>query len=190
MSPATWQNPIGYCETPRSNIYRRRNCSWLNVVLIQISTLKATRVNEITHESPPLVQIAWSWGNPCGEVDLKQYAGLGWFNARLWRSSGIFPATVSQSLRVSSTYSRELDVRRVWLSFRKTDRHQKAGECYRRSLKINPFLWSSFEALCRLGQFERRIFPMMNSSRRRTRRYKYLLFISDQIQSSTSRYNA
>jgi len=34
----------------------------------------------------------------------------------------------------------------------KTDRHQKASECYRRSLKLNPFLWSSFEALCRLGE--------------------------------------
>lgn len=103
MSPATWRNPIGYCGTPRSNIYLRRNCSWLNVVLIQISKLKATRVNEITCGSPSLVQIAWSWGNPCGEVDLKQYAGVGWFDARLWRSSGIFPAAISQSLRVSST---------------------------------------------------------------------------------------
>jgi len=34
----------------------------------------------------------------------------------------------------------------------KSDRHQKASECYRRSLKLNPFLWSSFEALCRLGE--------------------------------------
>ncbi|CAF0831303.1 unnamed protein product [Adineta steineri] len=34
----------------------------------------------------------------------------------------------------------------------KSDRHQKASECYRKSLKINPFLWSSFEALCRLGE--------------------------------------
>ena len=35
---------------------------------------------------------------------------------------------------------------------RKSDRHQKASECYRKSLKLNPFLWSSFEALCRLGK--------------------------------------
>jgi anaphase-promoting complex subunit 3 len=34
----------------------------------------------------------------------------------------------------------------------KSDRHQKASECYRKSLKLNPFLWSSFEALCRLGR--------------------------------------
>ncbi|CAF3459439.1 unnamed protein product [Rotaria sp. Silwood1] len=34
----------------------------------------------------------------------------------------------------------------------KSDRHQKASECYRKSLKLNPFLWSSFEALCRLGE--------------------------------------
>ncbi|CAF3194780.1 unnamed protein product [Rotaria socialis] len=34
----------------------------------------------------------------------------------------------------------------------KSDRHQKASECYRKSLKHNPFLWSSFEALCRLGE--------------------------------------
>jgi len=37
-------------------------------------------------------------------------------------------------------------------SIRKSDRHQKASECYRKSLKLNPFLWSSFEALCRLGE--------------------------------------
>jgi anaphase-promoting complex subunit 3 len=35
--------------------------------------------------------------------------------------------------------------------FRKSDRHEKASEYYRKSLKLNPFLWSSFEALCRLG---------------------------------------
>ncbi|CAF3821508.1 unnamed protein product [Rotaria magnacalcarata] len=34
----------------------------------------------------------------------------------------------------------------------KSDRNQKASECYRKSLKLNPFLWSSFEALCRLGE--------------------------------------
>ncbi|CAF2495598.1 unnamed protein product [Rotaria sp. Silwood2] len=34
----------------------------------------------------------------------------------------------------------------------KSDRHQKASECYRKSLKLNPFLWSSFEALCHLGE--------------------------------------
>ncbi|CAF3950432.1 unnamed protein product, partial [Rotaria sordida] len=34
----------------------------------------------------------------------------------------------------------------------KSDRQQKASECYRKSLKLNPFLWSSFEALCRLGE--------------------------------------
>ena len=35
---------------------------------------------------------------------------------------------------------------------RKSDRHQKASECYRKSLKLNPFLCSSFESLCRLGE--------------------------------------
>ncbi|CAF0757012.1 unnamed protein product [Didymodactylos carnosus] len=34
----------------------------------------------------------------------------------------------------------------------KSDRVLKAGECYRRSLKLNPFLWSSFQALCNLGE--------------------------------------
>jgi hypothetical protein len=40
----------------------------------------------------------------------------------------------------------------LFLFDRKSDRHQKASECYRKSLKLNPFLWSSFEALCRLGK--------------------------------------
>ncbi|CAF1273517.1 unnamed protein product [Adineta steineri] len=43
----------------------------------------------------------------------------------------------------------------LWSSFEalcRLDRHQKASECYRKSLKLNPFLWSSFEALCRLGE--------------------------------------
>ena len=33
----------------------------------------------------------------------------------------------------------------------KTDRIQKACECYRKSLKLNPLLWKSYEALCQLG---------------------------------------
>ncbi|XP_033114758.1 cell division cycle protein 27 homolog isoform X2 [Anneissia japonica] len=33
----------------------------------------------------------------------------------------------------------------------KSERQPKASECYRQSLKLNPCLWSSFEALCHLG---------------------------------------
>ncbi|CAG2194962.1 APC3 [Mytilus edulis] len=35
--------------------------------------------------------------------------------------------------------------------YSKTERISKAIECYRRSLKLNPLLWSSFERLCQLG---------------------------------------
>lgn len=34
---------------------------------------------------------------------------------------------------------------------RKSDLITKAGECYKQSLKYNPFLWGSFEALCQIG---------------------------------------
>ena len=36
---------------------------------------------------------------------------------------------------------------------RKTERLSKASETYKRSLKLNPFLWSSFESLCHLGEY-------------------------------------
>ncbi|XP_052079303.1 cell division cycle protein 27 homolog [Mytilus californianus] len=35
--------------------------------------------------------------------------------------------------------------------YSKTERISKAIECYRRSLSLNPLLWSSFERLCQLG---------------------------------------
>ncbi|XP_076459147.1 cell division cycle protein 27 homolog [Babylonia areolata] len=35
--------------------------------------------------------------------------------------------------------------------YSKTDRIQKACECYKKSLKLNPLLWKSYEALCQLG---------------------------------------
>lgn len=35
--------------------------------------------------------------------------------------------------------------------YSKTDRVQKACECYKKSLKLNPLLWKSYEALCQLG---------------------------------------
>ncbi|XP_025096976.1 cell division cycle protein 27 homolog isoform X2 [Pomacea canaliculata] len=35
--------------------------------------------------------------------------------------------------------------------YSKTDRVQKASECYKKSLKLNPLLWKSYEALCQLG---------------------------------------
>ncbi|ESO99704.1 hypothetical protein LOTGIDRAFT_141697, partial [Lottia gigantea] len=36
--------------------------------------------------------------------------------------------------------------------YSKTDRIEKAGECYKRSLRLNPLLWKSFERLCQLGK--------------------------------------
>ncbi|XP_052802674.1 cell division cycle protein 27 homolog [Mya arenaria] len=36
--------------------------------------------------------------------------------------------------------------------YSRTERTQKAIECYKRSLKLNPLLWSSFEGLCHLGE--------------------------------------
>jgi anaphase-promoting complex subunit 3 len=37
--------------------------------------------------------------------------------------------------------------------YTRTDRNQKAIECYKKSLKLNPLLWSAFEGLCQLGEF-------------------------------------
>ncbi|XP_069094151.1 cell division cycle protein 27 homolog isoform X1 [Pleurodeles waltl] len=34
----------------------------------------------------------------------------------------------------------------------KTDRLARGSECYRKSLSLNPFLWSPFEALCEIGE--------------------------------------
>ena len=34
----------------------------------------------------------------------------------------------------------------------KTNRNEQAAEFYQRSLKLNPFLWNSFEQLCDMGQ--------------------------------------
>ncbi|XP_060584098.1 cell division cycle protein 27 homolog [Ruditapes philippinarum] len=36
--------------------------------------------------------------------------------------------------------------------YTRTDRNQKAIECYKKSLKLNPLLWSAFEGLCQLGE--------------------------------------
>ncbi|XP_074644278.1 cell division cycle protein 27 homolog [Tubulanus polymorphus] len=36
--------------------------------------------------------------------------------------------------------------------YRRTDRFSKAAEHYKRSLKLNPFHWSSFESLCQIGE--------------------------------------
>ncbi|KAH3706248.1 cell division cycle protein 27 homolog [Dreissena polymorpha] len=36
--------------------------------------------------------------------------------------------------------------------YTRTERSQKAIECYKRSLKLNPLLWSSFDGLCQLGE--------------------------------------
>lgn len=36
--------------------------------------------------------------------------------------------------------------------YTRTERAQKAIECYKKSLKLNPLLWSSFEGLCQLGK--------------------------------------
>jgi tetratricopeptide (TPR) repeat protein len=36
--------------------------------------------------------------------------------------------------------------------YRKTERFSKAAENYRRSMKLNPFLWSAFESLCQIGK--------------------------------------
>lgn len=35
--------------------------------------------------------------------------------------------------------------------FRKSEQFARAAECFKSSLKYNPFLWSSFENLCQLG---------------------------------------
>ena len=35
--------------------------------------------------------------------------------------------------------------------YSKSERKKKAIECFQASLKLNPFLWSSFEMLCELG---------------------------------------
>ncbi|GAB6019681.1 anaphase-promoting complex subunit cdc27 [Chamberlinius hualienensis] len=34
----------------------------------------------------------------------------------------------------------------------RTERPKKAAEAYRKSLKLNPFMWSSYEALCNMGE--------------------------------------
>ena len=34
----------------------------------------------------------------------------------------------------------------------KTERNAKAVESHRKCLKLNPFMWSAFEALCHLGK--------------------------------------
>ena len=36
--------------------------------------------------------------------------------------------------------------------YSKTERPQKAIDCYKKSLKLNPLLWSAFERLCQLGK--------------------------------------
>ncbi|KAL5005582.1 hypothetical protein ScPMuIL_016740 [Solemya velum] len=36
--------------------------------------------------------------------------------------------------------------------YSKSERTQKAADCYRKSLKLNPLLWSSYEQLCQLGE--------------------------------------
>ncbi|XP_048237693.1 cell division cycle protein 27 homolog [Haliotis cracherodii] len=36
--------------------------------------------------------------------------------------------------------------------YSKTERVKKAAECYRKSLRINPLLWKSYERLCQLGE--------------------------------------
>ena len=35
--------------------------------------------------------------------------------------------------------------------YSKTERPQKAIDCYKKSLKLNPLLWTSYERLCQLG---------------------------------------
>lgn len=37
--------------------------------------------------------------------------------------------------------------------YSRTERIQKAIDCYYKSLKLNPLLWSSFEGLCNLGRY-------------------------------------
>jgi len=39
----------------------------------------------------------------------------------------------------------------IRLCCRRTDNITRAGECFQRSLQLNPFLWSSFESLCLIG---------------------------------------
>uniref|UniRef100_A0A1I8HWR3 Cell division cycle protein 27 homolog n=1 Tax=Macrostomum lignano TaxID=282301 RepID=A0A1I8HWR3_9PLAT len=36
--------------------------------------------------------------------------------------------------------------------YRRTDRNERAAECYRRALGFNPYLWTCYEALCSLGE--------------------------------------
>ncbi|KAL4222093.1 anaphase-promoting complex subunit cdc27 [Mactra antiquata] len=47
-----------------------------------------------------------------------------------------------------------------------TERTQKSVDCYRRSLKLNPLLWSSFEGLCKLGEKvdPANVFPVPNQA--------------------------
>ena len=46
----------------------------------------------------------------------------------------------------------------------KTDRVQKACECYKKSLKLNPLLWKSYEALCQLGMLATQFFDIFTAS--------------------------
>lgn len=39
----------------------------------------------------------------------------------------------------------------IFLYFRKSEQFTRAAECFKSSLKYNPYLWSSFENLCQLG---------------------------------------
>ncbi|PAA85216.1 hypothetical protein BOX15_Mlig032077g1 [Macrostomum lignano] len=36
--------------------------------------------------------------------------------------------------------------------YRRTDRNERAADCYRRALGFNPYLWTCYEALCSLGE--------------------------------------
>jgi len=36
---------------------------------------------------------------------------------------------------------------------RRTDNIARATECFQRSLQLNPFLWSSYESLCLIGNY-------------------------------------
>ena len=47
--------------------------------------------------------------------------------------------------------------------YSKTERPQKAVDCYKKSLKLNPLLWSAYERLCQLGKIL--IFSSYHSSR-------------------------
>ena len=41
----------------------------------------------------------------------------------------------------------------VWMWCRRTDNIARATECFQRSLQLNPFLWSSYESLCLIGNY-------------------------------------